>query len=121
MVYVLPDKYLNGMLARHKTVQAQMKVSAEMVGKRADGLLAIAKADARIAHATGQFSHLPYDSGGHEIKVQKIRKHPRFGKIDYFVILQGRAAHALEFGHKSSDGKRWISGKFIMHRTYAML
>lgn len=124
MATVIPEKKLRRHLARDLEVQRAMRKQANKMARTADALLATHKAQARIQHAGSLWGDLPYDSGDHTIEVEYLRGE-KFGSIDIFVSLKGRAPASLEFGHNIKDPKTkkvrgHVKGAKILSRTIAI-
>jgi hypothetical protein len=122
MPYLVPEKELRKHLAQDSEVDRAQKRVANRLGAVAEAKLAMHKAAARLAHASGKRSKSAYTAGNHKIEVHRM-PNVKYGHIDWFVSLEGQAPVSLEFGHniKTRSGKvvGYAKGTYIMTTTLA--
>ena len=106
MAKVVSQKTLNKKLSMDGKVQDAVKAVALRIK---------AKAESRLASHTG---HNTWGTpGGHHVVYERI-KSEKYGHIDHYVSLKGRAPVSVEFGHFDKRTKKFVRGLYIM--TLAM-
>ena len=94
-VELIPQRDMSKHLAQDDKVQDALKSHAQKTATRARALLA--------AHRK---------TGEHKIHYEGHTS-DQFGHIDHYVVMEGRAAASVEFGHFTKNG-RWVMGLYIM-------
>jgi hypothetical protein len=94
-VRLIPQRDMSKHLAKDDKVQAHLKAHANKITARARGLLA--------AHRK---------SGEHKVFYEGHTS-DQYGHIDHYVVMEGRGAAAVEFGHFTKNGK-WVMGLYIL-------
>jgi len=94
-ITLIPQRDMSKHLALDDKVQAHLRSHAQKIAARARGLLAIHR-------KTGEHT-VQYE--GHVSQ--------KYGHIDHFVVMEGRAAASVEFGHFTENG-RWVMGLYIL-------
>lgn len=98
-VELIPQKDISKHLAKDDTVQKALRDRAEKMARVGKALLA---------------SHRK--TGSHEVKYEGHQSTVKFGHIDHYVVMTGRAPISVEFGHRSENGG-WVGGLYILTRA----
>lgn len=94
-IQLIPQRDMSKHLAKDDKVQAHLKAHAEKIAAKARGLLATHR-----------------KTGEHKIKYEGHTS-DEYGHIDHYVVMEGRAAASVEFGHFTENG-RWVMGLYVL-------